>query len=51
MYANPVAISPVFDAFKKLPQVYSSNRVADFSTFHKEPDSWNPGQFRFVKFP
>jgi hypothetical protein len=38
MYANPVDISPVFDAFKKLLQMYSTYRVANFSTFHKKLD-------------
>jgi hypothetical protein len=47
-YAKPVADPPVFDAFKRLRHVYSSNRVANFSTFHKELDNWNPGEFRFV---
>ena len=48
MYAKPVAEPPVFDEVKKLPYVHSTNRIANFSSFHKELDSWSPGGYRFV---
>jgi hypothetical protein len=48
IYAKPVPNPPVFSAFKKLPHVYSSNRVANFSTYHKELNDWNEGGYRFV---
>jgi hypothetical protein len=50
IYAKPIANPPVFSAFKKLPHVYSSNRIANFSTYHKELNDWNEGGYRYVPF-
>jgi hypothetical protein len=48
IYAKAISNPPVFSAFKKLPHVYSTNRIANYSTFHKELNDWNEGGFKFV---
>jgi len=48
IHTKPTINPPVFSAFRKLPHVYTSNRLANFSTFHKELNDWNEGGFRFV---
>lgn len=56
-YANPIRAravpnSHVFSAFKKLPHVYSTNRIANFSSFHKEIHDWSADGYRYVpSFP
>jgi len=50
IYAKPVPNPPVFSALKKLPHVYSSNRVANFSSYHKELNDWNEGGYRYFPF-
>ena len=48
IHTKPTPNPPVFEAIRKLPHVYSSNRIANFSTFHKELNDWNEGGYRFV---
>jgi hypothetical protein len=56
-WANPIHSIPVpnpsfFSAFKKLPHVYSTNRIANYSTFHKELHDWNDDGYRYASpFP
>ncbi|KAN0094203.1 FAD-binding domain containing protein [Hyaloscypha variabilis] len=48
IHTKPTINPPVFSAFRKLPHVYSSNRLANFSAFHKELNDWNEGGFRQI---
>ncbi|KAE9368211.1 FAD-binding domain-containing protein [Stipitochalara longipes BDJ] len=48
IHTKPTVDPPVFEAFRKLPHVYSSNRIANFSTFHKELHDWNEGGYRQI---
>jgi hypothetical protein len=48
IYAKPIANPPVFAELQKMPHVYSSNRIANFSSFNKELNDWNEGQYRCV---
>jgi hypothetical protein len=47
IHAKAVPNPRVFSAFKKLPHVYSSNRIANYSTFHKELHDWNADGYRY----
>ena len=48
IHSKPVPNPPFFSAFKKLPHVYSTNRVANYSTFHKELHDWNDDGYRYA---
>lgn len=51
IHAKAVPNPQVFSAFKKLPHVYSSNRIANYSTFHKELHDWSADGYRYDPLP